>query len=128
MTTEVALIVGGGPGISASCARLFSQEGMQVAVAARTPDKPVLQKLDAYPAPVCDDYSIADIANWCWVRIHFWGGTNIDGLDNLKAWMERLEARPACQRGVAVPYTPDFAKLEADLAKDDSGLRSLVTK
>lgn len=46
MTTEVALIVGGGPGISASCARLFSREGMQVAVAARTPDKPVLKTLE----------------------------------------------------------------------------------
>ncbi len=46
MTTEVALIVGGGPGISASCARLFSREGMKVAVAARTPDKPVLKQLE----------------------------------------------------------------------------------
>ena len=34
---EVALIVGGGPGISASCARLFVREGMTVAVAARNP-------------------------------------------------------------------------------------------
>ncbi len=42
---EVALIVGGGPGISASCARLFASEGMRVAVAARTPDKPALAKL-----------------------------------------------------------------------------------
>ena len=42
---EVALIVGGGPGVSASCARLFTQDGMQVAVAARNPDKPVLKKL-----------------------------------------------------------------------------------
>ena len=42
---EVALIVGGGPGISASCARLFAREGMRVAVAARNPDKPVLQQL-----------------------------------------------------------------------------------
>jgi NAD(P)-dependent dehydrogenase (short-subunit alcohol dehydrogenase family) len=42
----VALIVGGGPGISASCARLFAQEGMKVAVAARTADKPVLVELE----------------------------------------------------------------------------------
>ena len=42
---DVALIVGGGPGISASCARLFSRESMRVAVAARTPDKPVLEEL-----------------------------------------------------------------------------------
>ena len=43
--TEVALIVGGGPGISASCARLFAQQGMQVAVAARDTEKPVLKTL-----------------------------------------------------------------------------------
>jgi NAD(P)-dependent dehydrogenase (short-subunit alcohol dehydrogenase family) len=43
---EVALIVGGGPGISASCARLFAGNGMRVAVAARTPDKPVLRTLE----------------------------------------------------------------------------------
>lgn len=42
---EVALIIGGGPGISASCARLFAHSGMAVAVAARRPDKPVLQAL-----------------------------------------------------------------------------------
>ncbi|MXX60439.1 MAG: SDR family oxidoreductase [Holophagales bacterium] len=45
-TAEVALIVGGGPGISASCARLFADEGIRVAVAARTPDKSALLKLE----------------------------------------------------------------------------------
>ncbi len=44
---ELALIVGGGPGISASCARLFTSEGMRVAVAARDPNKPALQALEA---------------------------------------------------------------------------------
>ncbi|MCE2461747.1 MAG: SDR family oxidoreductase, partial [Pseudomonadales bacterium] len=44
---ETALIVGGGPGISASCARLFTGEGMRVAIAARNPDKPVLVDLAA---------------------------------------------------------------------------------
>lgn len=42
----VALIVGGGPGISASCARLFAARGLRVAVAARDPDKPVMQGLE----------------------------------------------------------------------------------
>ena len=46
MTQDVALIVGGGPGISSSCARLFSANGMRVAVAARNPDKPVLEALE----------------------------------------------------------------------------------
>lgn len=44
---DVALIVGGGPGISSSCARLFAQSGMRVAVAARNPDKLVLAALEA---------------------------------------------------------------------------------
>jgi len=44
---ETALIVGVGPGISASCARLFAGDGMRVAIAARTPDKPVLVDLAA---------------------------------------------------------------------------------
>ncbi len=43
---ETALLVGGGPGISASCARLFAREGMQVAVAARSPDKPAMVRLE----------------------------------------------------------------------------------
>ncbi len=77
---------------------------------------------------LCDEYSIADIANWCWLRIHFWGGTSVEGLDNLRAWMDRLEARPACQRGVAVPKPTDFEALEEDLKSDDSKVRGLVTR
>jgi len=62
---EVALIVGGGPGISASCGKLFSQSGMRVAVAARTPDKPVLKALEErygvrrYPCDGSDPASVA---------------------------------------------------------------------
>ena len=43
---DVALIVGGGPGISSSCARLFAENGMRVGIAARNPDKSVLQTLE----------------------------------------------------------------------------------
>ncbi|MGQ0682188.1 SDR family oxidoreductase [Bradyrhizobium sp.] len=43
---DVALVVGGGPGISSSCARLFAKSGMRVAIAARNPDKPVLEALE----------------------------------------------------------------------------------
>lgn len=43
---DVALIVGGGPGISSSCARLFAESGMRVGVAARNPEKAVLQSLE----------------------------------------------------------------------------------
>src|SRR5262245_7993968 len=50
------------------------------------------------------DYSIGDIANWCWVRTHKWSGVSIDGLDHLQRWMGQLATRPACQRGVDVPF------------------------
>jgi glutathione S-transferase len=52
---------------------------------------------------LADDFSIADIANWCWVRIYKWSGINIDGLDGLQRWMNMMEKRPACKKGVSVP-------------------------
>jgi NAD(P)-dependent dehydrogenase (short-subunit alcohol dehydrogenase family) len=64
--TEIALIIGGGPGISASCARLFSQAGMEVAVAARNPDKPALAALEAEHGVrryACDAAEPAAVAN-----------------------------------------------------------------
>lgn len=62
--------------------------------------------LDAHLADrefLADDYSIADIANWAWVRTHDWSGVPIDDLPNLSRWVARLAERPACQRGVEVP-------------------------
>ncbi len=49
------------------------------------------------------DYSIADIANWCWVRSHDWAGVAIDDLPDLQAWVERIYARPAVQAGLEKP-------------------------
>ena len=50
-----------------------------------------------------DDYSIADIAHWSWVRIHGWAGVSVEGLPHLQRWMALMASRPACQRGVLVP-------------------------
>ena len=52
---------------------------------------------------LADYFSIADIANWCWVRTHRWSGIKTDGLDGLQRWMKMMEERPACKRGVSVP-------------------------
>jgi GSH-dependent disulfide-bond oxidoreductase len=58
---------------------------------------------------LADGYSIADIANWGWVRAHAWAGVDIDDLPNLSRWNEAMAARPACQRGVDVPGRIDPA-------------------
>jgi GST-like protein len=52
---------------------------------------------------ICDEYSIADIACWPWMKIHKWAGVEIDDLPNVQAWLKRVGERPAVQRGVAVP-------------------------
>ncbi len=55
------------------------------------------------------EYSIADIANWCWVRTYKWSGVSVDGLPHLKRWRDAIRERPAVQRGVAVPAaTPNI--------------------
>ena len=58
---------------------------------------------------IVDDYSIADIANWGWVRAYAWAGLEIDDLPNLRRWNDAMVARPACQRGVEVPMRIDPA-------------------
>ena len=65
---------------------------------------------------LCDEYSIADIANWCWVRIHAWSGIDVTGLDNLQAWLAPLEERPAGQRGIGRP-APLVLEGVLDMAK-----------
>ncbi len=56
---------------------------------------------------LADDYSIADIANWCWVRTYKWSGISRDGLENLDRWMNVMKEKPGLQRGVRVPVAID---------------------
>jgi GSH-dependent disulfide-bond oxidoreductase len=63
------------------------------------------------------DYSIADIANWCWARTHKWSGVSVDGLPHLQRWLDAMKARPACQRGIEVPVKVD-SLVSPDKEKD----------
>ena len=49
------------------------------------------------------DYSIADIANWAWVRTHRWSGVDVSDLPHLQRWMDAIRQRPAVQRGIEAP-------------------------
>jgi GST-like protein len=71
---------------------------------------------------LADDYSLADIANWSWVRIHGWSGVSTDGLDALKRWMDTMAARPAVERGVNVPaVNSDLSNEETAEKAKESG-------
>ena len=56
-------------------------------------------------------YSIADIANWSWLRSHKWARVSTEGLVHLERWMDSVAARPGSLRGVLVPPSPGKAEL-----------------
>ena len=78
---------------------------------------------------LADDYSIADIANWAWVRTHKWSGVSIDGLDHLRRWLGQMAARPACQRGIEVPFRiPDLAESDEAAKEFAKGAATMLQK
>lgn len=70
-----------------------------------------------------DEYTIADIATWPWVRIHEWSGIDIDGLEHLQRWLNELAERPACQIGIVVPPPSELS--DEEQAKE---IRKMVTR
>ncbi len=71
------------------------------------------------------DLSIADIANWCWVRTYKWSGVSVEGLDHLNRWRKALNSRPACQRGIEVPVK--LPKLDDDKKAADEFAKGSAT-
>ncbi|HWJ05613.1 MAG TPA: glutathione S-transferase N-terminal domain-containing protein [Steroidobacteraceae bacterium] len=61
------------------------------------------------------DYSIADIANFAWVRTWKWSGVPIDDLPHLSRWLEQIRARPAVEAGLQKP--PSRVNVTEDEAK-----------
>lgn len=74
------------------------------------------------------DYSIADIANWAWVRTHKWSGVNIDDLPHLQRWVEAIRARPAVKKGILMPASErDLEKAnEEEAAKFSERARAML--
>lgn len=48
-------------------------------------------------------FSIADMATYPWARAFPWAKVSIDGLAHLKAWFDRIDARPAVRRALEKP-------------------------
>jgi GST-like protein len=49
---------------------------------------------------LCDDYSIADMACFPWVRIHKYTGVDLGDFAHVQAWYGRVRGRPAVGRGL----------------------------
>lgn len=64
---------------------------------------------------VGDAMSIADIATYPWARSYPWATVDVDGLDNLKAWFVRLDARPATQAALQLPEPRPSAFGDGDI-------------
>ena len=65
-------------------------------------------RLDGRPWIMGEDYTIADISMLGWVRnlVGFYGARELvefDALKHVPTWLERGLARPAVQRGLAIP-------------------------
>ena len=50
-----------------------------------------------------DEYTIADMATYPWARAYVWAKVSVDGLDHLKAWFDRIDARPSVQKALTIP-------------------------
>jgi len=65
-----------------------------------------LRNRDWLAGPGAGVYSIADINIFPWIRSHkFAAVESLDEFPRLKAWFDRVEARPAVQIGVSIPKT-----------------------
>ncbi len=58
-----------------------------------------------------DNYSIADMANWAWVRTYSWSGVEVDNFPHLIRWINAIYERPAAKKGIDIPARPQAEKI-----------------
>ncbi|MCW8329947.1 glutathione S-transferase N-terminal domain-containing protein [Photobacterium sp. SDRW27] len=80
-------------------------------------------QLAKHPYLAGDEYTIADMAAWPWVRIHDWSGIDTEGLTHLQRWLNELAERPACQKGIVTPPPSELS--DEEQAKE---IRKMVTR
>jgi GST-like protein len=74
------------------------------------------KRLSASKFIACNQYTIADMAIFPWLRNWKNQGIDLDAYPHLKAWFDKLASRPAVQRGVEIlmhlrkPITDDKAR------------------
>jgi GSH-dependent disulfide-bond oxidoreductase len=58
------------------------------------------RRLAEVPYLAGEEYSIADMACWPWIRLHRWHGQPWEPFPNVKRWFNTLSARDAVQAGM----------------------------
>jgi GST-like protein len=66
----------------------------------------VLQKRLSEVEYLADEYSIADIATFPWVARFEWHKVDLNDFPAVKRWFDKINARPAVHKGMAVPTPP----------------------
>ena len=74
---------------------------------------------------IAGDYSIADIATYPWVvaATSPYMGQTLEKYPNVQSWVERMQARPAVQTGMAI-LTPEFDSQYGVVAETAVGARA----
>ena len=93
-----------GPGTSL---RAYAPEPIDYAITRYTNEANRLygvldRRLAQVPWLAGDDYSIADMAVFPWLRSYERQGVDFEAFPNVKRWFDTIAARPAVQRGVEV--------------------------
>lgn len=78
---------------------------------------------------LADDYSIADIANWCWARTYKWSGVSVEGLEHLQRWLKTMSQQPGMAKGLEVPASlANLQNDEKEQEKFKAAARSVLQK
>lgn len=85
---------------------------------------------------VGNKYSIADIASFSWVNVAYFAGVELDQFPNLYKWWEKIAARPAVKKGLAIPNEPSITnepykkkvQEDAEYSKKEDELKELGKK
>ena len=65
------------------------------------------------------------MATYPWARSYFWATVDVDGLDHLSAWFDRIDARPKTQAALQLPEPRPsaFGKGDVDAAAKANAAR-----
>lgn len=67
--------------------------------------------------------TIADLACFSWINWAEWAGIEVKEFQQLKAWLDRINARPAIQKGLDVPEPFEMKKkMQSKVSYRTSGL------